>query len=110
MTSGYKTAAACAALMALAVLSACTQEKGPGAATPKPETTQRTKEQMIDLGRQHKTAFELYQALREEAIAARIRDLGASPRITTPAETLSFIRAERADFGAIAKAGNIRVE
>ncbi len=50
------------------------------------------------------------QALREEAIAARIRDLGASPRITTPAETLSFIKAERADFGSIARAGSIRVE
>jgi tripartite-type tricarboxylate transporter receptor subunit TctC len=50
------------------------------------------------------------QALREEAYAARIRELGASPRITTPAETLSFITAERADFGAIAKAGKIRVE
>ena len=50
------------------------------------------------------------QALGEEAIAARIRDLGASPRITTPAETLAFIKAERADFGTIAKAGKIRVE
>jgi tripartite-type tricarboxylate transporter receptor subunit TctC len=50
------------------------------------------------------------QALQEEAIATRIRELGASPRITTPAETLAFITAERADFGAIAKAGKIRVE
>ena len=50
------------------------------------------------------------QALGEEAIAQRIRELGASPRITTPAETLAFITAERADFGAIAKAGKIRVE
>lgn len=50
------------------------------------------------------------QALDEEAIAARIRELGASPRITTPAETLDFIKAERADFGAIAKAGKISVE
>ncbi|MCX7364153.1 MAG: tripartite tricarboxylate transporter substrate binding protein [Alphaproteobacteria bacterium] len=50
------------------------------------------------------------QALREEPVATRIRDLGASPRITTTAETLGFIRAERTDFGAIAKAGKIRVE
>ena len=50
------------------------------------------------------------QALGEEAIASRIRELGASPRITTPAETLAFIKAERADFGAIAKAGKISVE
>ena len=49
------------------------------------------------------------QALGEEAIATRIRELGASPRITTPAETLAFIKAERADFGAIAKAGKISV-
>lgn len=50
------------------------------------------------------------QALQEEAIANRIRDLGASPRTTTPDETLAFIAQERTDFGAIAKAGNIRVE
>ena len=50
------------------------------------------------------------KALREEAIATRIRELGAAPRITTPAETLAFLKTERADFGAIAKAGNIRVE
>jgi len=37
------------------------------------------------------------------------REPGASPRIT-PAETLAFIKAERADFGAIAKAGKISVE
>jgi tripartite-type tricarboxylate transporter receptor subunit TctC len=50
------------------------------------------------------------QALREDAIATRIRDLGAAPRFTTPAEMLSFIRQEREDFGAIARAGKIRVE
>ena len=50
------------------------------------------------------------QALREEAIATRIRDLGASPRFTSPAETLAFIQTERTDFGAIARAGKIRVE
>jgi tripartite-type tricarboxylate transporter receptor subunit TctC len=50
------------------------------------------------------------QALGEAPIAARIRELGASPRITTPAETLAFIRAERAEYGAIARSGAIRVE
>ena len=50
------------------------------------------------------------QALQEAPIVARFRDLGASPRITTPAETLAFIRAEKADFGTIARAGKIRVE
>jgi len=34
----------------------------------------------------------------------------APPRISTPAETLAFIKAERADFGAIGKAGKISVE
>src|SRR3954465_644835 len=50
------------------------------------------------------------QALQEAPVAMRIRELGASPRLTTPAETLAFIRAEKADFGAIARAGGIRVE
>jgi hypothetical protein len=50
------------------------------------------------------------RAVREKAFAASIRELGASPRSTTPAETLSFIEAERADFRAIARAGTISVE
>jgi tripartite-type tricarboxylate transporter receptor subunit TctC len=50
------------------------------------------------------------QALQEPAIVGRIQDLGAAPRLTTSAETLDFIRAEKADFGAIARAGKIRVE
>ena len=50
------------------------------------------------------------QVLQEEAIATKIRDLGAAPRLTTPAEARTFMAAERADFGAIAKAGKIRVE
>jgi tripartite-type tricarboxylate transporter receptor subunit TctC len=50
------------------------------------------------------------QALQEAPIINRFRDLGASPRISTPAETLECIRAETADFGAMAWAGKIRVE
>ncbi len=50
------------------------------------------------------------QALRDPAIAAKIRELGAAPRITTPAEMLAFITAERAEFGAIARNARIRVE
>ena len=50
------------------------------------------------------------QVLREEAIIGRIRELGAAPRVTTPAETLAFLRAEQTAFGAIARAGNIQVE
>jgi len=52
------------ALLALAVLSpACTKPNTPDAGGQ----PGRTKEQMMELGRQHKTAFELYQTLREEA-------------------------------------------
>src|SRR5258708_4405993 len=43
----------------LALAAACTKTEA-----PKPALT---KEQMIDLGRQHKTASALYQALRDEA-------------------------------------------
>ena len=50
------------------------------------------------------------QALQEPAIAGRIRDLGASPRITSPDEMLTFIKAERAEFGTIARNARIRVE
>ncbi len=50
------------------------------------------------------------QALAEPAIIARIRELGATPRITTPEETLAFIRSERGEYGAIARSGAIRVE
>ena len=50
------------------------------------------------------------QAISEEAIVARFRDLGAAPGVTTPAESLAFMRAEQADFGAIARAGGIEVE
>ncbi|MBR0656951.1 Bug family tripartite tricarboxylate transporter substrate binding protein [Plastoroseomonas arctica] len=50
------------------------------------------------------------QVLGEEMIVARIRELGAAPRVTTPSESLAFMRAEQADFTAIARAGGIEVE
>ncbi len=50
------------------------------------------------------------QALGEPAILARIKELGASPRITTPEQTLAFIRSEREEYGRIARSGAIRVE
>jgi hypothetical protein len=51
-------------LLLVTLLSACsTSPSGP----PSSRIPDRTKEQNIELGRQHKTAFELYQALREEA-------------------------------------------
>ena len=50
------------------------------------------------------------QVLGEAATVSRLRDLGAAPRHTTPAEALAFLRAERAAFGAIARAGRIEVQ
>ena len=50
------------------------------------------------------------QLLGEEPILARIRELGAAPRLTTPAESAAFMRQEQASFAAIARAGNIQVE
>ena len=48
--------------------------------------------------------------LREEAIVARLQALGATPRITNPDESLTFMRAEREKWGAVARAGNIVVQ
>ena len=69
MTPSSMTTAASATLLAAAalLLSACGKTETPTAgsrAAPQPE---RTKEQMIDLGRQHKTAAELFQALRDQS-------------------------------------------
>jgi tripartite-type tricarboxylate transporter receptor subunit TctC len=50
------------------------------------------------------------QALQEAPLVARFRELGGAPRLSTPAETLAFIRSEQVEFGVIARAGNIRVE
>jgi tripartite-type tricarboxylate transporter receptor subunit TctC len=50
------------------------------------------------------------QALQEDAIVARIRELGASPRQSTPAETLAFIQGEQREFAAIVRDAKIRVE
>ncbi len=50
------------------------------------------------------------QVLAEEQTITRLRDLGAAPRRTTPAESLAFMRTEQAGFATIARAGNIQVE
>jgi tripartite-type tricarboxylate transporter receptor subunit TctC len=50
------------------------------------------------------------QVIQEPAIAARFRDLGAAPRVTSPEESLAFMRAERDGWGAIARAGRIVAE
>lgn len=48
--------------------------------------------------------------LREEPLVARLRELGAAPLGTSPDESLTFMRAEREKWGAVARAGNIAVE
>ena len=70
--SRTRGAVAAGVLLTLAMpLAACTKTaEAPDASTPAPLTAvlpDRTKEQNIDLGRQHRTALELYQALRKEA-------------------------------------------
>ncbi|HEY4250193.1 MAG TPA: tripartite tricarboxylate transporter substrate binding protein [Roseomonas sp.] len=50
------------------------------------------------------------QVVEEEPIQARLRELGAAPRTSTPETTLAFIQSEQRAFGAIARAGNIQVE
>ena len=74
--SRTKEAVAAGVLLTLALpLAACTRTaEAPDASTPAPLTAvlpDRTKEQNIELGRQHKTALELYQALRKEAKGGR---------------------------------------
>ena len=66
MRRSTATIGTCAALAGAVLLSACTASAPTTTSTtaPKPE---RTKEQNIDLGRQHKTASELFEALRQEA-------------------------------------------
>src|SRR5262245_59570629 len=55
------------ALLALPILiSACATTETPGS-PPAAVAPQRTREQNIELGRQHKTAEELYKALKDEA-------------------------------------------
>jgi len=49
------------------IFSACMKTEAPAGGPPAPNGQQRTKEQNIELGRQHKTASDLFQALRDEA-------------------------------------------
>jgi hypothetical protein len=59
--------ASVALLAFAALLSACNKAGGPTARTAAAQQPERTKQQMIELGRQHKTAADLYQALREQS-------------------------------------------
>jgi hypothetical protein len=51
----------------VAMLWGCNRTAGPPTSAAAPQIPERTKEQMIELGRRHKSAWELYQALRDEA-------------------------------------------
>jgi len=67
-------AAAGVLLMLAAPLAACRTTEAPGTPNSAPLTAvlpDRSKEENIELGRQHKTAWELYQALRKEAGGGR---------------------------------------
>jgi tripartite-type tricarboxylate transporter receptor subunit TctC len=48
--------------------------------------------------------------LRDPAVAARIRDMGAFPDPGTPEEFAAFIRAEIAKWREVARAANVRLE
>ena len=69
--SRTRGAVAAGVLLTLAMpLAACKTAEAPDASTPTPLTAvlpDRTKDQNIELARQHRTALELYQALRKEA-------------------------------------------
>jgi len=72
MTQSTKTARIAAVYLAFAaLLSACNKAGTAPAATSAPEP-ERTKEQMIELGRQQKTAWQLYQSLREKTKEGRL--------------------------------------
>src|SRR5262245_45761952 len=65
MTGRTRTATFSVTVLTLALLlQACNRLQAPSAGTARPELTTQ---QLIDLGRQHKTASERYQALREQA-------------------------------------------
>ena len=68
MTRSTAMAVASVAFLAFAaLLSACGRAGAPDAGTAVAQMPERTREQMIDLGRQHKSASELYQALRDQS-------------------------------------------
>lgn len=65
-------------IFALALVSAC-RAGTPAEDKPVSAIPDRTKEQMMELGRQHKTAGELYQALKAEAKGGRRLSLTTLP-------------------------------
>jgi hypothetical protein len=54
-------------LLVVALLSSCSSADPRPIQTRGTQEPEQTKEQLVDLGRQHKTASELYQALKEKA-------------------------------------------
>jgi hypothetical protein len=67
MTWSIRTTAVSVFLALAAALPACSRTEAPPVGNAVASKPERTKEQMIELGRQHKTASALYQTLREQA-------------------------------------------
>jgi len=84
MTLGKtKMAVGMGAFFALSmVLSACNASSPASAGPAAPRIAERTKEQKAELGRQHKTAADLYQALRDEAKGGQPLSPAALPNWT----------------------------
>jgi tripartite-type tricarboxylate transporter receptor subunit TctC len=53
---------------------------------------------------------EIVKALQAPEVAEKIRNLGATPATMTPDQFRQFLQDERAKWGAIAKAGNVRLQ
>src|SRR5262245_1385836 len=63
-----QTALTAASMLVMGMLaSSCTTANAPAGNPAPPPRPERTKEEGLALGQQHKTAVELYQALREQA-------------------------------------------
>jgi hypothetical protein len=73
MTRSTRAVVVAVALLTPAVQTACRTAEAPttAPATLTAVAPARSREQNIELGRQHKTAFDLYQALRQEAKGGR---------------------------------------
>jgi hypothetical protein len=64
---GRTTITVLAAALSVTACNTAPVLEAPGQTTPSAQIAARTKEQNIELGRQHKTAADLYRALKEEA-------------------------------------------
>jgi len=80
MTYSSKAIMTVASLLTLLIMAGCNNAAPPQAAAPPvAKIPDRTREQNTDLARQHKTALELYQALRDEAKGGQPLNWAAMP-------------------------------